>query len=106
MMSRHSSGVAGAAAAAARGGDDFDRINSSINEFKKQNYNRIKSTCLQEGKLFVDNLFPPNDTSLFRHQKVHGIEWKRPKVRRAPIGSANKAYRTTAVYMVFVLNFG
>lgn len=60
--------------------NDFDRISNTISEFQKQNYSKLKSTCIEEKRLFVDNLFPPNDSSLFRKRRINGIVWKRPKV--------------------------
>lgn len=59
---------------------DYIHITSTIAEFQKQNYSKLKSTCLEEKRLFVDDLFPPNDTSIYKNRKIPGLEWKRPKV--------------------------
>ena len=58
-----------------------DQILNSLSKFSKQNYDRIKSECIRQKKLFVDDLFLPNDKSLFkRYNKMPGIVWKRPHV--------------------------
>lgn len=60
---------------------DYIHITSTIAEFQKQSYSKIRSSCLEEKRLFVDDLFPPNDSSIFKNRKIPGLEWKRPKVR-------------------------
>jgi hypothetical protein len=61
-------------------------LNSSI-KFKKQDYDKLKARCKEEKQLFVDNLFLPNDSSLFKTRKIDGILWKRPHVRLASLYS-------------------
>ena len=51
-----------------------------LNKFKSQNYYKLKSDCKKKGNLFVDNLFPANDSILFKAQSLTGVEWKRPYV--------------------------
>ena len=51
-----------------------------LNKFKSQNYDNLKSDCKKNGKLFVDNLFPANDSILFKSKRLTGVEWKRPHV--------------------------
>jgi hypothetical protein len=54
---------------------------SSRLKFTKQEYSSLKSKSLESGKLFVDELFPANDNSLFRRsRRINGIVWKRPHV--------------------------
>ena len=44
-----------------------------------QNFNELKSSCLQTGKLFEDPVFPPTDESLyFSREPPFTLEWKRP----------------------------
>lgn len=64
---------------------DYVHITSTIAEFQKQSYSKLKSTCLDEKRLFVDDLFPPNDSSVFKTRRIPGLEWKRPKVKFIPI---------------------
>lgn len=60
-----------------------NQISTAFSRFSNQNYNRIKSECLKQKKLFVDDLFLPNDKSLFKRiNKINGIVWKRPHVRK------------------------
>lgn len=48
-------------------------------KFTKQNYSDLKSKCLNSNKLFIDDLFMPNDTSLYKKsRKINGLVWKRP----------------------------
>lgn len=55
------------------------QIVNALTKFSKQNYSRIKSECLNQKKLFVDDLFLPNEKSLFkRNNKLGGVVWKRP----------------------------
>ncbi|CAF0992683.1 unnamed protein product [Brachionus calyciflorus] len=53
---------------------------STFKPYLEQNFEVLKSNCLKSGKLFEDDKFPANDTSLYRFQKfVTGkISWKRP----------------------------
>ena len=54
------------------------QILNAVSKFSKQNYDRIKSECRGQKKLFVDDLFLPNDRSLFlKANKLKGIVWKR-----------------------------
>jgi hypothetical protein len=49
--------------------------------FKNQDYVQLKSECLQEDKLFVDDEFPANSSSLYRFKppkSIQNIVWKRP----------------------------
>lgn len=58
------------------------QILNALTKFSNQKYDRIKSECLKQEKLFVDDLFLPNDKSLFKRvNKLNGIVWKRPHVR-------------------------
>lgn len=50
--------------------------------FKNQDYDKLKSQCLSKGVLFEDNLFPANDSILFKSKRIHNIEWKRPNVNK------------------------
>lgn len=52
-----------------------------------QKYEKIKKECIKENKLFEDDLFPANDSSLFRFNKSKkNIVWKRPyEIVRNPI---------------------
>ena len=49
--------------------------------FAGQHFHKIREKCLQSGKLFVDPMFPPSNTSLFTKQSEcqqnHNIKWKR-----------------------------
>ena len=54
----------------------------SIKPFLNQNYERIKAECLKSNKLFEDDKFPANDSSIYRkvnfiHKDIK-IEWIRP----------------------------
>ncbi|CAF1103542.1 unnamed protein product, partial [Brachionus calyciflorus] len=53
---------------------------STFKPYLEQNYEVLKSNCLKSGKLFEDDKFPANDTSLYRFQKFKTgkISWKRP----------------------------
>ena len=51
----------------------------SFKLYKNQNYEEIKANCLRSNRLFEDNLFPANNSSLFRFQnKLSNTTWKRP----------------------------
>lgn len=57
------------------------QISKAFSRFSTQKYDKIKSECLKQTKLFVDDLFLPNDRSLFkRSNKLNNIVWKRPHV--------------------------
>ena len=46
-----------------------------------QDYNKLRRSCIQNGKLFEDPYFPADDRSLFFSQKLPFTpEWKRPHV--------------------------
>jgi hypothetical protein len=51
--------------------------------YKGQQYDVLKKSAQSAGNLFVDEEFPPNDTSLFfkGSSKTTAITWKRPKVQ-------------------------
>jgi hypothetical protein len=57
-------------------------VESSLrSKFSQQSYSSLRDKCLNSKKLFVDDLFPPNDSSLFRSsRRINGIVWKRPHV--------------------------
>eukprot|EP00096_Caligus_rogercresseyi_P013854 TRINITY_DN6450_c0_g1_i1.p1 TRINITY_DN6450_c0_g1~~TRINITY_DN6450_c0_g1_i1.p1 ORF type:complete len:564 (-),score=220.83 TRINITY_DN6450_c0_g1_i1:214-1905(-) len=45
-----------------------------------QDFNEIKQSCLESGRLFTDSEFPPDDASMYFSQNVpYGVEWKRPR---------------------------
>jgi hypothetical protein len=47
--------------------------------FLGQDYEKIKSECLRSGRLFEDDTFPANDSSLYRKNEfAQKIVWKRP----------------------------
>ena len=52
----------------------------SLFRFNNQDYDKIKSKCKNEGKLFIDELFQANDSILFKSKRIHGVQWKRPHV--------------------------
>ena len=46
-----------------------------------QDYNKLRRSCIQKGKLFEDPYFPADERSLFFSQKLPFTpEWKRPHV--------------------------
>ena len=54
-------------------------MSTYFSEYKNQSYEKIKSDCLGNKKLFEDDVFPANDSSLFRVNKVKDkVNWKRP----------------------------
>ena len=57
---------------------DASNIFAQLKKLKGQNYDKLKSSCMKENRLFVDDLFLPNDRSIFKSRKIDGIEWKRP----------------------------
>uniref|UniRef100_A0AAQ6IUU5 Calpain catalytic domain-containing protein n=1 Tax=Anabas testudineus TaxID=64144 RepID=A0AAQ6IUU5_ANATE len=50
--------------------------------FNQQNFEQLRSQCLQTGSLFCDPTFPASSASLGKDHKE--VEWKRPKVRHRP----------------------
>ena len=60
--------------------DESSVIMASMNKFKKQNYRKLKASCENEKRLFVDDLFLPNESSIYKSRRLHGIQWKRPHV--------------------------
>jgi hypothetical protein len=57
-------------------------VESSLrSKFSQQSYSSLKSKFNNSKKLFVDDFFPPNDSSLFKSsRRINGIVWKRPHV--------------------------
>jgi calpain len=54
----------------------------SIKPFRNQNFAQLKAECIRQNKLFVDDEFPPNSSSLFRFtppKSIQNIVWKRPR---------------------------
>ena len=52
-----------------------------LHYFRNQRYDKLKSLCVKEKKLFEDPEFPPEDKSLFfSRSPTEAVEWKRPKV--------------------------
>jgi hypothetical protein len=48
--------------------------------FYDQNYEEIKALCLKSNKLFVDETFPPDKTSISTKTNAgKQFEWKRPR---------------------------
>jgi len=48
-------------------------------DFSNQNYEKIKEECRKKKTLFEDNLFPANNSSLFRiNPNNKTTKWKRP----------------------------
>ena len=49
-------------------------------DFLGQNYEKIKADCLKENKLFVDDRFQADNTSLFKFNNKHAlnVKWRRP----------------------------
>ncbi|NXL93231.1 CAN3 protein, partial [Alectura lathami] len=69
--------------------------NQPIIKVKEKTYEELHKKCLEEGILYEDPEFPPNETSLFYSQKIPiKFEWKRPhKICENPrfiIGGANR----------------
>ena len=50
----------------------------NFSDYKNQNYEKIKAECLKNKKLFEDDIFPANDSSLFRVKPKENVKWKRP----------------------------
>lgn len=56
-----------------------------LHYFRNQRYDKLKSLCVKEKKLFEDPEFPPEDKSLFfSRSPTEAVEWKRPKDICAP----------------------
>ena len=49
-------------------------------EFLGQNYEKIKEDCLKNNKLFVDDKFPAENSSLFKFNEKYALNvtWRRP----------------------------
>ena len=64
-------------------GKDLGLFNSSA-QHKNQNYNALKTACLQSGTLFEDDQFPCDPRTLFYTDNhgvpVQSVQWLRPKV--------------------------
>lgn len=61
--------------------EEFEGVNNPFVRDGKlygQDYDGIKATLLEEGKLFQDNRFPPSPSSLFYSSPTPSIGWKRP----------------------------
>lgn len=52
-------------------------FNSPI-KYQKQDYDKLKASCRDQGKLYEDDQFPASPNILFKKKKVNGIVWKRP----------------------------
>ncbi len=50
----------------------------STKGYLDQDFEKIKYQCLLNQKLFVDDKFPANNSSLFKLIKRSNILWKRP----------------------------
>jgi hypothetical protein len=57
---------------------ETNRVLDSWERFNKQDYDKLKASCLNNNQLFVDDLFLPNDGSLFKSRKMTNVQWKRP----------------------------
>ena len=49
-----------------------------FSDYKNQNYEKIRAECLKNKKLFEDDIFPANNSSLFRVKPKENVKWKRP----------------------------
>jgi calpain-5 len=48
-------------------------------KFERQNYSRLKKRCQEKNVLFEDDMFPADNSSLFRfNRSLSGVVWKRP----------------------------
>lgn len=55
--------------------------NSKSEQFKAQNYARLRRNCMKSRDIFEDPLFPANDNSLNLSKPLPGtVVWKRPPV--------------------------
>ncbi len=55
-------------------------------QFRNQDYRKLKKQCGKKGELFLDAEFPPAQSSLFLDPNKDvsgGVEWKRPGVNIA-----------------------
>ena len=43
-----------------------------------QDYSQLKAECIRKKKLFEDDKFPANKSSLYRFKKFANISWLRP----------------------------
>jgi hypothetical protein len=51
----------------------------SYKQYFGQNYDELKAQCRKSGKIFEDDKFPANNSSLFRKKPFSmNIVWKRP----------------------------
>jgi len=54
-------------------------MSSQFKPYLDQSYDKIKTECLRSKKLFVDEKFPPDSSSLYRFQRPDvDLTWKRP----------------------------
>lgn len=54
-------------------------MSEAVTYYQDQDYNRIKSECLNSNSLFEDEYFPADDSSIARCQPINKrISWKRP----------------------------
>ena len=77
---------------------DNEEVFDYFLKFKKQKYDKLKSDLLSKKKLFVDEQFPANDSSLFKTKTKNGIVWKRPHVI---LGAFSKNYETRIISLNF-----
>ena len=55
--------------------------NETVEAYRHQDYDEIKSNLLKTNKLFEDPLFPATNESIFQKKSVpKGLIWKRPSV--------------------------
>ena len=55
-------------------------IPNIFKDFQGQNYAKIKEECLKANKLFEDDKFPADNTSLFKFDQKYAqnVTWRRP----------------------------
>lgn len=54
-------------------------MSTAITYYQNQNYNEIKTYCLNNNTLFEDEYFPADETSIAKCQPVNKqIFWRRP----------------------------
>lgn len=52
---------------------------NQIQYFKGQNYLKLKSECLNSGRLFTDPAFTPSNANLYYSKSIpYGVRWMRP----------------------------
>uniref|UniRef100_A0A8C9XY46 Calpain catalytic domain-containing protein n=1 Tax=Sander lucioperca TaxID=283035 RepID=A0A8C9XY46_SANLU len=62
----------------------FSNVTKAV-KFSQQDYETLREQCLKSGRLFEDNFFPAEPTSLGYDElgpdspKTKGVVWKRPK---------------------------